>query len=229
MVVEASLGMNLPYNKELQERNRLLSQMDVITHNPQWLGGGKLRDYVLPGQSGAYPLDRGRLVELQAMGGKINRYKKANKWLGFSKDAADAGLDLASKAVSIGGVNRYKKANKWLGFSKDAADKGLDLAAKAVSLGGKISRVKKATKWTGYAVDTANKGLDLASKAKNLFGFGELGPKVGGRKPRVPQAVNTIKSGGGRAARAAIVKRVMAEKGLGMIAASSFVKKNNLY
>jgi hypothetical protein len=184
MVVEAQLGMNFPYNKELQERNRLLSQMDLITHNPQMLGGGKLRDYVLPGQSGAYPLDRARLVELQAMGGKISHFKKATKWTGFAVDTADKGLDLAAKAVKIGGINRFKKASRWSSFATNTVDKGLDLAAKAV--------------------------------------------KIGGRKPRVPKAVNKVMSGG-RAARAEIVKKIMKDKGLGMIAASSYVKANNLY
>jgi hypothetical protein len=215
MPVEPALGFNLPYNKELQERNRLLSQMDVITHNPQMLGGGKLRDYVLPGQSGAYPLDRARLVELQAMGGKISRFKKATKWTGFAVDTADKGLDLAAKAVKIGGVNRYKKATKWTGFAADTASKGLDLAAKAVKIGG-VNRYKKATRWSNFATDTASKGLDLAAKAV----------KIGGRKP--PQPVNKI-MGGGRAVRAEIVKKIMKDKGLGMIAASSYVKANNLY
>lgn len=242
MVVEAQLGMNFPYNKELQERNRLLSQMDVITHNPQWLGGGKLRDYALPGQNGAYPLDRGRLLELQAMGGAFNLTKflrptmkvlKSKEAQSIIKPLTDAVIHEGVRYAVGGKISRSKKAKKWTNYAVDTANKGLDLASKANQIfGGKISRSKKAKKWTDYSVDTISRGLDLGSKAKNIFGFGELGkPKVTGRKPRVPQAVNTIKSGGGRgrAVRAEIVKKIMADKGLGMIAASKYVKEKGLY
>jgi hypothetical protein len=277
MVVEAQLGMDFPYNDRLRERNRLLSQMDVITHNPQLLGGGRLRDIALSGNSGAYPMDHDRLMELKAMGGAFNLTK-------FLRPTMKV---LKSKEVQS--------------VVKPVADELLRQGVRRV-VGGKINRLKKAKRWTQYSVDTISKGLDLGSKAKKLFGYGELedvarmavrrGRKVARdpitqevvarlrKAPIVKQAVRKVKSiigsgeledvarmvvrrgrkvaqdplaqevvarlrktplarkavakvksivGGGRAARAAIVKKVMKDHGLGMIEASSFVKKNGLY
>jgi hypothetical protein len=217
---DAALAFDNEYNRRIRSILNDLQHMDVLTQQPELFEDGRVRKYILPGTSGQYPPVH-LLGELQAMGGKISRFKKATKWTKYAVDTADKGLDLAAKAVAIGGkISRSKKAKKWTGYAIDTADKGLDLASKAMSIGGKISRSKKAKKWTGYAVDTASKGLDLASKAMSL----------GGRKPRgVPQPVNKVMSGGGRSARAEIVKRVMAEKGLGMIAASKYVKEKGLY
>lgn len=62
-------------------------------------------------------------------GGKVNRRKKATKWLGFAKDVAETGLNIFDDVKSrVGGkVNRRKKATKWLGFAKDVADTGLNI------------------------------------------------------------------------------------------------------
>jgi len=48
---------------------------------------------------GAFKTFTGR--ETPAEGGKISRYKKANKYLGFSKEVADAGFDVANKGVDL--------------------------------------------------------------------------------------------------------------------------------
>jgi hypothetical protein len=121
-------------------------------------------------------------------------------------------------------------------------------------MGGKVNRFKKATKWTKYAADTLNTGLDLASKGKNIFGMGELENvavkvrrvkkvlaepivqeiiKAVRKAPVVKQVVKKVKAvvGGAkpRGVRAAIVKKVMKEQGLGMIAASKYVKAKGLY
>jgi len=228
MPVDVNLGIDMPYNNRLRERNRLLSQMDIITHNPQLLGGGRLRDVALSGNNGAYPMDRDRLMELKAMGGAFNltKFLRPTMKVLKSKQAQAIIRPLTDEVVRQG--VKY-------------------------AVGGKINRLKKAKKWTGYAVDTVSKGLDLGSKAKKLFGYGELedvAVKVVRRSkkvladplvqeviararkaPIVKQAVKRVKAvvGGGRAARAAIVKKVMKDHGLGMIAASSFVKKNGLY
>jgi hypothetical protein len=202
MVVEAALGFNLPYNKELQERNRLLSHMDVITHNPQLLGGGKLRDYVLPGQSGAYPLDRERLVELQAMGGRQNKVKKT----GLAK-----------------ALRTFGRAVKPLGKTINPLKQALvEEAIGEVQYGGKVKKsgFAKALRTYGRAVKPLGKTINPLKKALVEEAIGEI--KYGGRKPK--KSV-----GNGRSARAEIVKKVMKEQGLGMIDASSFVKKNNLY
>jgi hypothetical protein len=55
-------------------------------------------------------------------GGKVNRLKKAKKWMGFAGDVMDKGLALKEQT---GGVNRLKKAKKWMGFAGDVLDKGL--------------------------------------------------------------------------------------------------------
>jgi hypothetical protein len=202
MVVEAALGFNLPYNKELQERNRLLSHMDVITHNPQMLGGGKLRDFALPGQNGAYPLDRERLVELQAMGGRQNKVKKT----GLAK-----------------ALRTFGRAVKPLGKTINPLKQALvEEAIGEVQYGGKVKKsgFAKALRTYGRAVKPLGKTINPLKKALVEEAIGEI--KYGGRKPK--KSV-----GNGRAARAEIVKKVMKEQGLGMIAASSFVKKNNLY
>jgi hypothetical protein len=229
MVVEAQLGFDFPYNERLRERNRLLSQMDVITHNPQLLGGGRLREKALPGQNGAYPLDRVRLMELKAMGGgpfNLTKFLRPTMKVLKSKEVQSVVRPLADEVLRQG--VKY-------------------------AVGGKINRLKKASRWTNYAVDTVSKGLDLGSKAKNLFGMGELedvARKVVRRSkkiladplaqevvsrlrkaPVVKQAVKRVKSivGGGRAARAQIVKKIMKERGVGMIQASSIVKREGLY
>ena len=48
-------------------------------------------------------------------------------------------------------------------------------------------------------------------------------------KASVVREATKAVSGGGRSARAAIVKKVMAEKGLKMIEASKYVKEHGLY
>ena len=224
MPVDVNLGIDMPYNNRLRERNRLLEHMDLIQHNPQLLGGGRLRDVALSGNNGAYPMDRDRLMELKAMGGAFNltKFLRPTMKVLKSKQAQAIIRPLTDEVVRRG--VKY-------------------------AMGGKINRLKKAKRWTGYAVDTVSKGLDLGSKAKRLFGYGELenvvrrGKKMyedplvqevvarARKAPVVRRVENKVKSivGGGRAQRAAIVKKVMADHGLGMIAASSFVKKNGLY
>jgi hypothetical protein len=107
------------------------------------------------------------------------------------------------------------------------------------AVGGKINRLKKAKRWTGYAAETVSKGLDLGARAKSLFGYGEMdgsGFAKGSqeakermaelRSMRVKKAPKVKKPPGERAL---IVKQVMAEKGLKMIAASQYVKAHGLY
>ena len=68
-MADLNLGIDNAYNARLRQRLRELDQFDVITHNPQWLGGGPVRKFVLAGNNGAYPEDDERLAELSAMGG----------------------------------------------------------------------------------------------------------------------------------------------------------------
>ena len=268
-----NLGIDNAYNARLRAHLKELDRMDLITHNPQWLGGGPVRHFALSGNNGAYPEDAERLTELAAMGGakfvlaktfrpdsraakpvrrvgeaildaavhravggKINRLKKATGWTDYAVDTADKGLDLAKKGATV---------SKMFGFGefKDVARKKVRRVGEAIldtamhrAVGGKINRLKKATRWTDYAVDTADKGLDLAKKGatiSKIFGFGEFEDAARKKMPAVRRAVikkSPMMSGGNRVnLRAAIVKQVMKEKGLKMIQASQYVKANNLY
>jgi len=110
-------------------------------------------------------LEEHGIISKEKEGGKVNRKKKAERWLGFSVDAANKGLDLAEKGMKVfggssynvsGGVNRKKKAERWLGFSVDAANKGLDLAEKAT----KIGSAKKTSPWIAHVKKVAaDKGI----------------------------------------------------------------------
>jgi hypothetical protein len=191
------------------------------------LGGGRVRDRPLSGNNGAYPLDRERLMELQAMGGAFNLTKFLRPTMKVLKSKpAQAIIRPLTDEVVRRGV-KY-------------------------AVGGKINRLKKAKRWTGYAVDTVSKGLDLGSKAKHLFGMGleqdvkkvvrrgkkvlddpltQEVIKVVRKAPIVRRVEKKLKSivGGGRAQRASIVKKIMKERGVGMIQASSIVKHEGLY
>ena len=76
MTVEPQLGFDNAYNRRLRELNRKLQYMDVITHNPQLLGGNRLQRYVSPGNNGQVaPIDQlaivsPRLAVEQVSGGK---------------------------------------------------------------------------------------------------------------------------------------------------------------
>jgi len=109
-------------------------------------------------------------------GGSVNRLKKAQRWAGFSNDAVNDGIDIATRASQLGfgvggSVNRLKKAQRWAGFSNDAVNDGIDIATRASQLGFGVNRLNKAQRWAGFSNDTVNKGLDTAARAAQL-GFG---------------------------------------------------------
>ena len=214
-----------PYNEKIRERNRLLDHMDIITHNPEMLGGGRIRERPLSGNNGAYPMDHTRLMELQAMGGAFNvtKFLRPTMKVLKSKEAQEIIKPLTKAAVNMavkkmGGINRYKKASKWLGFTTKALSSGLDLASKAKALSGygelenvvkKVRRVKKVLE---------------EPMVQEVVSHLRKAPVV----KRVEKKVKSV-VGGGRAQRASIVKKIMAERGVGMIQASSIVKREGLY
>jgi hypothetical protein len=114
----------------------------------------------------------------------------------------------------VGGAMPKKRVKKAV---KEAVKKAVKKAVKEEmkeesssdeeKMGGKVNRMRKAKKWTDYAEDTAKKALGLADMAKTMAGA-------------KPKKVN---------ARAVVVKKVMADKGMSMIEASKFVKANGLY
>ena len=89
-------------------------------------------------------------------GGSVNRLKKAQRWAGFSNDAVNDGIDIATRASQLGfgvggSVNRLKKAQRWAGFSNDTLNKGLDTAARASQLGFGLKK-RKSRKMNGAAL-----------------------------------------------------------------------------
>ena len=122
-------------------------------------------------------------------GKKVNRLKKAKKWLDFADSALGVGEKHASAAKEIAGagmsggkkVNRVKKAKKWLGFVDSAlgvgekhAEAAKEIAGAGIS-GGKVNRVKKAKKWLDFADSALGTAEKHASVVKSLAG--------GARKP----------------------------------------------
>jgi hypothetical protein len=226
----------------------MLHRMNRIDHRPEMfenrmIGGGPLREYALPGQNGAYPLDVARLEEYKRMGGSMeagSRIRKAKKWTGFAAETADKGLDLAAKGVKLfggeakgGKISRIRKAEKWTGFAEDTANKGLDLAAKGLKLFGSGARADMpagaaATKAHMKALRESQgraavfvKGSDEAREhMAKLRAMRAKKPKVEGAPKRPTRAPS---------ARAGIVKAVMAERGVSMIEASKIVKAEGLY
>jgi hypothetical protein len=231
MPEDYNLAFVNPYNDKLRERNYLLENMDIITHNPQLLGGGRVRERPLSGNNGAYPMDKDRLMELTAMGGKFNvtkflrptmRALNSKQGRSIVQPLEKALTARAVKAIEggkiHGGINRYKKASKWLGFSTKALSSGLDLASRAKALSG-YGELEDAR-----MVVRRGKRLAKDPLVQEVIARVRKAPVV----KRVEKKVEKI-MGGGRAARAAIVKKVMDKQKLGMIAASKYVKANGLY
>jgi len=150
---------------------------------------------------------------LKHVGAKANHSlpKLAELALRGGYDISDFGNDVANVVSSIIGLGRRHPSKATKG-GKRKAKGGISLSdvlesakpaiSKAVGVAKPIA--KKALK------DLANKGVEaLADKVKDV-----VASKVGS---------------GGRAKRAEIVKKVMAEKGMKMIEASKYVKAHNLY
>lgn len=208
----------------------------------QLVGGGRMRDTIVPGaQAAGYPSVAMLAAEPQT---------------GASYPAMELTLESALPSQLMSGDGHFKKmrvkkvkkvvdkvakevADQAEIERMNAAEPAPDMVGEGVR-SGKISRRKKATKWTSYAADTANKGLDLAKKAAPLVAMLGLGEGAGtlqdvGRfiapvaKAARKKAIEKIE-GMGRppSARAAVVKAIMAKHGLGMIEASKFVKANGI-
>jgi hypothetical protein len=165
MPVDVNLGIDMPYNVRLREKNRLLENMDVITHNPQLLGGGRLREYALSGNTGAYPMDRDRLMELKAMGGaKLRKQGTAKALRTFGRAIKPLGKT----------INPLKKAL-------------VEEAIGEIQYGGRANKVKKqgvakALRTFGRAIKPLGKTINPLKKALVEEAIGEI--KYGGEKPK---------------------------------------------
>ena len=138
--------------------------------------------------------------------------------------------------AAVGGKFSLKGLNKGLKSAVDIAKTGKDaydlyssIAGAGTSGGMSLKDVLESTKRIGRdAVGEVKKRGKAAGK--------DLIKQVGrAAKKSLAESVNksakdvVAATGGGRAARAAIVKKVMAEKGLKLIEASKYVKQHGLY
>jgi hypothetical protein len=112
-------------------------------------------------------------------GGKVNRKKKANKWLDFSSKAIDVALDKAEKAKQLAGagkksgkISRKKKADQWLDFSSKAIDLGLEKGEKAKHLAG-AGAPRRPSAWVihvkAYAANHGVSYKDAMSAARATY------------------------------------------------------------
>jgi ribosomal protein L20 len=112
----------------------------------------------------------GDAFDLAGMGGKVNRAKKAQKWLDYSKGVVGDALNIYDQAKARGGVNRLKKANKWLEFSKGAVGDALNIYDQAKTRGG-VNRAKKAQKWLDYSKGVVGDAFNIYDQAKARGGM----------------------------------------------------------
>jgi len=151
------------YNKGIANRLRMQEQQmqtKLPFKEPQMLSGGvRASNSIIPGTTAEPPSTLavgGRAFrtftgnELPSQGG-VNRLKKANRYLDFSKkaigDAFDVydeakkrgALNMASMAgMGSGGVNRLKKANRYSDFSKKVTDDAFNIYDKVKARGGMV-------------------------------------------------------------------------------------------
>jgi len=167
------------YNRGIAQRLRMQqAQMDqnLPFKEPKMLGGVRFSNTILAGTTAEPPSSLavgGRAFrtftgnETPAQGGKVNRLKKAEKWMDFSKKAVGEAFDVYDKAKERGGkVNRLKKAEKWMDFSKKAVGNAFDVYDKAKERGGKVNRLKKAEKWMDFSKKAVSEAFDVYDKAK---------------------------------------------------------------
>ena len=164
-----------------------------------------------------------------------------NFWDGFKKGFGDV-ADLAAKVAPIAlplmtglGKKQYggsfnfgkfleKKKVKMPGSGKDACGRSSGTRDFGMSCENKVG---------GNILDDAIEATKpLVRKGKKAVkeAIKENAPKATkALKKAADKAITKAVGGGGRSARAAIVKKIMAEKGMKMIAASKYVKEHGLY
>ena len=149
-MVAHNLSRDDSYHANLRNIVNTLEERHPLTRSPEtFYGGGRVREFVATGNSSPYPAVQmlaemaseggtvgGSMSSIRAdaiRGGKVNRLKKANRWLGFvdkgigsivrpiTEPIAHALGQAGANKIMGGKVNRLKKANRWLGF----VDKGI--------------------------------------------------------------------------------------------------------
>ena len=275
---QASITYDTAYNRKLVEKMRRVAASSLEMRDepttfpnslgtfhgekPKLLGGGPVAQYIVNGNSPAYPPLHMRSGMEVSSGGRYAGQDGAvggSFWKDFARGfssvlkvaaaplsfvAPEVGLPLGALGEAVGSVGSGKKRGR---PRKGGATSGGATSGGVMSGGRKAGRPKGSKNKKGGATSggvTSGGGLKevLASAIESAKPMVKEGMKLAvetlkkkGRKAAV-EGLEAIKkkiggatSGGGRAARAAIVKKVMAEKGLKMIAASKYVKEHGLY
>ncbi len=214
---------------------RDLEKVDVINKQPEFFGGGPVMKYALNGNSGSYP-EVGMLAEFTAMGGQMGCGGRQNK---VRKEGVAKALRTYGRAVKSLGKNvkpiKQALTQKVVETISGAPQQSAPMAyAEEVPFfpevpmkAGRQNKVRK----EGFAKALRTYGRAVAPLGKNLKPVKQA---LTSKAVETIQSVNPMMMAGKKAkrpasARAAIVKKVMAEKGMGMIEASKYVKANGLY
>ena len=229
----------LNYNKGIA--NRLRSQEQQMERylpfkEPKLLSGGVRASNTIQPGTGIEAVPRavgGRAFrsftgkELPSQGG-VNRLKKANRYLDFSKkvvgDAFGIYDEAQKRGAGSGGVNRLKKANRWLDFSKKAVGDAFDVASMAGMGTGGVNRLKKANRYLDFSKKVVGDAFGIYDQAK-ARGAGKLvyspelqkalggcGECEGGVKPRKPRAARFAKGSQEAKAWGAMMQAARAKK-----------------
>ena len=280
---QASITYDTAYNRKLVEKMRRVAASSLEMRDepttfpnslgtfhgekPKLLGGGPVAQYIVNGNSPAYPPLHMRSGMEVSSGGRYAGQDGAvggSFWKDFARGfssvlkvaaaplsfvAPEVGLPLGALGEAVGSVGSGKKRGRPRkgGATSGGVTSGGATSGGVMSGGRKAGRPKGSKNKKGGATSggvTSGGGLKevLASAIESAKPMVKEGMKLAvetlkkkGRKAAV-EGLEAIKkkiggatSGGGRAARAAIVKKVMAEKGLKMIAASKYVKEHGLY
>jgi len=174
------------YNKGIANRLRMQEQQmqnKLPFKEPQMLSGGvRASNSIVAGTTAEPPSTLavgGRAFrtftgnEKPSQGG-VNRLKKANRYLDFSKkvvgDAFNIYDEAKKRGAGSGGVNRLKKANRYLDFSKKVVGDAFNIMDQSKARGGMV-----------YSQDLKDA----------LSGCGDC--SGGAKKPRKPRTARFVK------------------------------------
>ena len=236
---QSNITYDTPYNKELASRV-LASEMararkeEPTTfsfrldsfHNPKsrgWVGSGVPRDYILNGTSATYPPINMRSGMEVSSGG---RYAHPDGAVGggFWNDFA--------KGFTKGFTSVLDVAAAPLAFVAPEIAAPLAIASKGIKTlagGGKKARKPRVIAKKGYAA--VEDDVEVAKKMGGAESGGAHsgGGMSGGAVSGAGKKKRAVGASDGRAIRAAIVKKIMKERGVKMIEASQIVKREGLY
>ena len=216
-MVRTSHNISSPEDAKLRQ---ILDEMDAkhMKNEPTLLfGGGPLKEYISSGNSAAFPpvhlLEDMRETGGSLVGGKVNRVHKATRWSNFVRDLIPKGI---RDAVTKKAVSTIEGA----GFKK-VAKNALKTVNRAVN-----KRIKK-------VVEKSSPKVVYAEEIPYAEDYSDLPevPKESGAGYAHHSMVKRRKNAAGKkpSLRNMVVKKVMKEQGLKLMAASAYVKKHKLY